>query len=266
MPDIGFLRLDGVRSTHSHTSPSLLRVFTFNSPQTNGWLIQWGIGGVLKQSGLTAKLYSVQPLNGSFATFSRFVFDGMDFELHEEDRYKGNNTTPKIKDHELLEKALQEKGSVFFHSYAGHGGYLDLIDQNLSQAMSKPKIRFDGLFGGSFSETINSDLIRDTNDYDQAISYIDRNVAHAIQNIKNRSKPAALIYFSDHGEAVFAKRGHESSSYIDEMTTVPLVLYFNQAYQKKYPEVFSKYRQAIAAKHTRLLDQEQKSSNGTHGP
>jgi hypothetical protein len=253
--DVGFLRFDGVRSTHTHTSPSLLRAFAVTSPQPDGRLTQWGIGGVLKKSGLAAKLHSVQPLNGSFATFSRFVFDGMDFELPEEDRYKGNNITPRVKDHQLLEKALQGTGVVFFHSYAGHGGYLNLIDQSLSRPIKKPLIKFDGLYGSQFSETINSDLPRDANDYDQAITYIDRNVSHAIEHIKARSKPAALIYFSDHGEAVYAKRGHESSNYIDEMTTVPMVLYFNEAYREDYPEVFSSYRQAAAVKRTRLLDQ-----------
>jgi glucan phosphoethanolaminetransferase (alkaline phosphatase superfamily) len=253
--DDGFLRFDGVRSTHTHTSPSLLRALAVTSPQPDGRLTQWGIGGVLKQSGLPAKLYSVQPLNGSFATFSRFVFDGMDFDLPKEDRYKGNNINPRFKDHQLLEKALQESGVVFFHSYAGHGAYLDLIDQSLSRPVNKPVIRFDGLYGSRFSEIINSDLPSNINDYDQAITYIDRNVSQAIEQIKVRRKPAALIYFSDHGEAVYARRGHDSSNYIDEMTTVPMVLYFNEAYRKKYPEVFSRYRKAAPLKRTRLLDQ-----------
>jgi glucan phosphoethanolaminetransferase (alkaline phosphatase superfamily) len=253
--DIGFVHFDGVRSTHSHTSLSLLRALAVTSHQRDGRLNHWGIGSVLKQSGLTPKLYSVQSLNGSFATFSRFVFEGMDFGLPEDEKYKGNYKTSRIKDHELLEKALKEVGVVFFHSYGGHGHYRDFIDDNLSRSVAPAPIKFDGLYGNRFSELINSNLPRNVSDYDRAITYIDRNVAHAIENIKARSEPAVFLYFSDHGEAVFANRGHDSSNYIDEMTTVPVILYFNEAYRQRYPKVLSSYRQAATLRHTRLLDQ-----------
>lgn len=252
--DAGFLKFDKVRSTHTHTSPSLLRAFAITSPQQDGRLVQWGIGSVLKQSGLKPRLHSVQPLNGSFSAFSRFVFDGMDLDLSKEDRYKGNYIAPKLKDHQLLDKALERSGVVFFHSYAGHGSYLDFIDRSMSSVVPKPAIKFAGIFGSMFSETI-SNLSEDAADYDQAITYIDRNVSHAIDNIKSRSKPAVLIYFSDHGDAVYAQRGHESSNFIDEMSTVPMILYFNQAYRKKYPVIFSQYQKAVLFKHTKILDQ-----------
>lgn len=253
--DAGFLRFKRVRSTHTHTSPSLLRALTITSPQSNGELTQWGIGSVLKQSGLSPKLHSVQPLNGSFANFSRFIFDGMSMDLVADDRYKGNYVATKLKDHLLLEKALQDSGVIFFHSYAGHGEYLDLIDKALSDPVKKPTMRFAGMYGSLFSRSINSDLPRNASDYDQAITYIDRNVSRAIKNIKSRSKPAVFVYFSDHGEAVYAKRSHDSSIYIDEMTTIPMVLYFNDAYRRKYRDTFAAYRQAAQADRTRLLDQ-----------
>lgn len=251
----GFLRFDGVRSTHTHTSPSLLRAFAITSPQPDGQLVQWGIGNVLKQSGLKSKLHSVQPVNGSFASFSRFVFDGVDFDRKKEDQFKGNYIALGVKDHQLLERALKDSGIVFFHSYAGHGGYIDLIDASLSHSVNKPDIQFDGLYGSLFSETTKKNLAHDASDYDQAITYIDRNVAYAIEKIKLRRKPAALIYFSDHGDAVFAKRGHESSNFINEMSTIPMILYFNDAYRKKYPEIYSTYRKAAQSNRARLLDQ-----------
>lgn len=252
--DAGFIRFEKVRSTHTHTSPSLMRALALTTTQTEG-TVQWGIGQVLKQAGVEAELHSVQPLNGSFATFSRFVFEGVRFDLPREDRYKANYAAPRQKDHELLDKIKSQSGVIFFHSYAGHGGYLDHIETELSHKPDLPKIRFDGMFGASFSERINSDLTQQVSDYNQAITYVDRNVSLAIESIKARKKPAVLFYFSDHGDAVYAKRGHESSNYIDEMTTVPVVLYFNQAYQDKYPQTFLKYRKAAHHKHTKLLDQ-----------
>ena len=253
--DKGFLRFDKVRSTHTHTSASLLRAFAVTSTQPDGSPIQWGIGNVLKQAGLKPHLYSVQPLTGSFAHHARLVFDGFAYEMPIQDRYKGNFATPSVRDHQLLENALQETGVVFFHSYAGHGPYLDLIDISMSNAVPRPAITSDGLYGPLLSGRINAGSLMNVADYDQAISYIDRNVSHAIENIKFRSKPSVMIYFSDHGDAVYAGRGHDSSKFIDEMSTVPMVMYFNEAYQKKYPETFDQYKNASLIAHTKLLDQ-----------
>jgi glucan phosphoethanolaminetransferase (alkaline phosphatase superfamily) len=253
--DTGFLRFEKVRSTHTHTSLSLLRALAITSSQTDGKLTRWGIGNVLKSAGLTPQLLSVQPLSGSFANFSKFVFDGIDMKIQEEDRYKGNLAPQRIKDHQLLETALTKSGVVFFHSYAGHGAYLNLIESSMSQATTLPFISFNGVFGFAFSEFLNREIATDVSDYDRAISYIDRNVAHAVENIKTRSKPAVLIYFSDHGDAVYARRGHESSNFIDEMSTVPFVLYFNDAYRVKFPQIFDRYQRMAQDRHTKLLDQ-----------
>ncbi len=253
--DKGFLRFDKVRSTHTHTSDSLLRAFAVTSTQPDGRPIQWGLGKVLKQAGLKPHLYSVQPVNGSFAAFSRFVFDGFVFDRPKEDRYKGNLASLRVKDHQLLGNALESVGVVFFHSYAGHGPYLDFIDISMSNAVSRPTINFDGVYGSLLSEFLTVSSVHGVSDYDQAITYIDRNVSHAIKNIKSRSKPAVLMYFSDHGDSVYTRRSHDSSKFIDEMSTVPMVIYFNKAYQKKYPEIVDQYQKAALIAHTRLLDQ-----------
>ena len=125
--DAGFLRFDPVRSTQSHTSLSLLRALSMpsllGSPHQ-----QWGLGSVLANAGVKAKLFSVQPLTGSFATFSKFIFAGMDYDLIADDRFKGNMTAPTVKDHELIPQVLARKGVTVFHSYSGHANYLDFID------------------------------------------------------------------------------------------------------------------------------------------
>ncbi len=251
----GFLRFDRVRSTHTHTSPSLLKAFALTSREIDGRLAQWGIGRVLRSSGLKPHLYSVQPVNGSFATYSRFVFEGFDYERPKADKYKGNFIHTDIKDHQLLERALKEPGVVFFHSYAGHGAYLEKIDMNLSNQVKGPEISFDGIFGDKLPALLASDIQSDVLEYNQALTYIDRNVSRAIQQIRLRAKPAVFMYFSDHGEAVYTRGGHESSKFIDEMTTVPMLLYFNEAYRKKYPDVFGRYKDAAKFNRTRLLDQ-----------
>ena len=251
----GFLRFDKVRSSSTHTSPSLLRALAVTSPQRNGEINHWGIANVLASAGLKPQLLSVQPLNGSFANFSKYIFEGAALEMSEDDRYLGNLAKPKLKDHQVLQDALAKPGVVLFHSYAGHGDYLQLIDMARSQPVPKPDIDFNGVFGTALSEVFNKGLPAELASYEQALTYIDGNVAEAVENIRQRTKPAVLVYFSDHGEAVFTHRGHESSKFVDEMSTVPLVIYFNAAYRSKYPHVFAQYQKAADEKRVRILDQ-----------
>lgn len=251
----GFLYFNNIRSTHTHTSPSLLRAFSVISTKDDGRQVKWGIGRILKSSGIDSNLHSVQPLNGSFASSSRFIFDGINYDLPSNDRYKGNNIKTRYKDHELLDIALGNIGVTFFHSYAGHGNYLDFIDLDKSKKIHSPHINFQGINGIMFSENTDVNLSSIVENYNQAITYIDQNVSYAIENIKKRNKPAVLIYFSDHGESVYTKRGHDSSKFIDEMSTVPMVIYFNEAYQRSYPKIYKQYLQASIDNRTKFLDQ-----------
>jgi glucan phosphoethanolaminetransferase (alkaline phosphatase superfamily) len=251
--DSGFLRFESVRSTQSHTSVSLLRALSVPSP-VGGGQKQWGLGPVLVSAGVKAKLFSVQPLTGSFATFSKFIFEGMDYDLNVDDRYKGNMTSPTVKDHELIPQVLARTGVTVFHSYAGHGNYLDLIDVGLSHEVHRPVINISGMLGAGFL-LLDKAMVQDVQDYDRAMTYIDRNVAQVMRDVQSRKKPAVVVYFSDHGDSVYTKRGHESSKFIDEMTTVPFVMYFNAAYRAKYPEVFARYQAAAQRDDLKLLDE-----------
>jgi hypothetical protein len=251
----GILVIENVRSRHTHTSPSLLNALSISFSNPDGQLKLWGIGNILENTSINTSLFSVQPISGSFSQFAHHVFKGIINEQHKKDLFKGDYLHPKYKDHEILEKALLVPGVVFFHSYAGHGNYLDFIDLELSNDVEKLNIEFTGIFGGRFSKLFDSDLIDKVNNYNRAITYIDHNITTVIESIKSRNKPAALIYFSDHGESVYSRGGHDSSRFIDEMSRVPVILYFNHAYQQKYPHIYSKYLRGAKSKNFKLLDQ-----------
>lgn len=88
-----------------------------------------------------------------------------------------------------------------------------------------------------------------------AMTYIDRNVEAVMRSIQKRDKPAVVMFFSDHGESPYTNRGHEPSQFIDEMTTVPFVLYFNAAYRAKYPVMFAGYQAEAHSNNIKFLDQ-----------
>ena len=253
--DEGFIKFNHVRSTHTHTSPSLLRALSIPSPRNESKI--WGLASILEQAGTPSHLYSVQPFTGSFSTFSKFVFGIPNANVTSDIKYKGNLATPVFKDHELLKKALDNSGVIFFHSYAGHGNYLNLIDTSLSNPIDNESSHISpaGILGSGIPTYTQSKILRAIADYNQAITYIDLNVSNAIKNISSRSKPAVLIYFSDHGDSVYAGRGHESSNFIDEMSTVPMIIYFNKAYRDKNPKIFQGYKTAANKNQIKLLDQ-----------
>lgn len=253
--DPGFLLFDKVRATHTHTSESLLRALSLTSDSPGHDQRRWGISSILKNARAQTSFYSIQPLTGSFSSFSRFIFGSFDYHIAEQDRYKGNLVAPAQKDHQLLETALKDRGIVFFHSYAGHGNYLDLIDKELSNPVRSPNINFDGIYGSGIPKFMRNEFTRSVEEYNRTLTYIDRNVSTAIKNIAAKDKPAALIYFSDHGESAYTRRGHESSQFINEMSTVPVLFYFNKAYREKFPQIFDRYQKSATSNQTRFLDQ-----------
>lgn len=249
----GFIKFENVRSTHTHTSPSLLRSLSLPAKERGQF---WGIGKILESAHVRASFFSVQPMTGSFASSSKFIFSGMkQFAASGVDKYVGNLARPSVLDHQMLDDALKKRGVVFFHSYAGHIPYLKFIDMNKSSFVDRPQISRPGVIGNAVPEIFAPSVISDVSDYDRAITYIDHNLSGAIEVQKNKNTPSVLIYFSDHGESVYTRRAHDSSMFIDEMSTVPFIIYFNEAYMKRYPDVFSKYKKAASGHGTRILDQ-----------
>ena len=256
----GFIRFDNVLSTHSHTTPSLLRALSVVPKANSGAMSNWGIGPVVKAVDLDSTLVSTQPSFGSFGMFSPLVFEGIRSDRDKLGPLKGNFSQIDARDGGLLESALKAPGVVFFHSYAGHWPYLQHVEKSFANKKCVPEgvladIAGDGLFGSGFSKLMQDSALVNVRDYHCAISYVDYLVSSAIQDIKSKPNPAALLYFSDHGESVFTKRGHDSSRFIHEMVSVPVIIFFNDAYRSQFPLVVERYQQAARRDNLKLLDQ-----------
>ncbi|MCL2469719.1 MAG: phosphoethanolamine transferase [Alphaproteobacteria bacterium] len=60
---------------------------------------------------------------------------------------------------------------------------------------------------------------------------------------QHADRPAALLYFADHGEDIFSKGGgHNFSEFTWTMARIPMYLWFSQAYREKYPDRVSSAR------------------------
>jgi glucan phosphoethanolaminetransferase (alkaline phosphatase superfamily) len=263
--DESFIKFRNVFSTHTHTSPSLLEALSIGRDRSDDSLPidrrrRVSVVEVLSQAAVKTELLSNQGQAGTWNMASSIIFkNAARKKFSSESRYFGNADykTEKPWDHVFfLENVkagdLDQKSSTLlvFHSYAGHGGYL----QNIPPPFRRPvDLRYSRF--GQLALTGRIHSLRSIEEYDSAIKYIDFAVSAAIERIKGSKKPWVFIYFADHGDAVFPDRGHDSSRFIHEMVRVPFIIYFNSAAKKAYPDLFRKYTTLAEGSHTATLAQ-----------
>lgn len=135
-----------------------------------------------------------------------------------------------------LRKALSNsEGSrnlIFLHLFTTHWPYC----QNYPAEFR----RFSQLSGPKFFG--NAPEQQGVNCYDDGIRYIDSIVDEVIQALDESSEPAALMYFSDHGEAPLLGTAHESFQHSSYHIEVPLLVWTNEPYRHAYQERISAAR------------------------
>ena len=248
----GFLKFNNIFSTHTHTSPSLLESLSFPVNITQNILTiekrdRISIIDPINNLNIKTKLISNQGSSGSWNQASSVIFKNIKDKKFATDLNVGNRDflINRKFDHIFLKDNLSQddlnnNSLIFFHSYAGHGDYLNYIPDQFKKNIDNfykiiQKREPFGING------ISKD-IENIENYDSAIKYIDYSISEAINFIKFQKTPWVFLYFSDHGEAVFPNRGHDSAQYVIEMTRVPLLIYFNDVALTQFPELFDKYK------------------------
>jgi glucan phosphoethanolaminetransferase (alkaline phosphatase superfamily) len=248
--DDGFIKFHNIFSTHTHTSPSLLEALSINATSSDEIVPidrrrRVSIVDVLNSVGISTELISNQGATGTWNQASSVIFKNAKQKFSTKNRLLGNadHKVRKPWDHAFFNENItsQKLNSLkstllVFHSYAGHGRYLDNIPSEFHQTVDD---YFIGKSPLSITGRVNS--ISKVEAYDSAVRYIDFSVTNALKSVKGSSKPWVLIYFSDHGESVFTNRAHDSSRFIHEMARVPLVMYFNNAAKAAVPNLYNQY-------------------------
>jgi glucan phosphoethanolaminetransferase (alkaline phosphatase superfamily) len=255
--DPNFLMFQNVFSTHTHTSPSLLEAFSFGLLKEDQYLPinkrrRISIVDILKEGKITVDLYSNQGQTGTWNQASSIIFKNANRTFsREETTMLGNSDfiLERPSDHEFfrahitnktIETQASRKFLTIFHSYSGHGPYLldstpDVFHQSVDQKLSKKNVK-------AIVGKVENNLEK-VEAYDSSMKYIDFAISEAIKTVSSSTYPRIFIYFSDHGEAVFAGRGHDSARFIHEMTRIPFIIYFNEAAKKSRPDLYVKYAQ-----------------------
>ena len=261
-----------VFAPHVHTAPSLLEALSVGVDRAEdvmpiGDRRRVSVVDLLNQAGIPSSLISNQGSSGTWNNLaSTVVFRNVadkEFSFNSVLLGELEHRARRPLDHEFLVTALDEHGSldregrevVFMHSYAGHGPYLRHIDDRYKQPV-------DDFLQVRSAVSIIGDGIPDPDrvvqtieDYDSTVRYADYCVVSALRRVQASPFPAVFIYFSDHGDAVYAGRLHDSSRFLHEMARVPFHVYFNEGAAGRYPDLLSRFRTASSERKPSTLAQ-----------
>ena len=272
----GLLIFDNVMTTFTHTSQSLLETLSIGLDSRQDVMPimsrqRLPLVDLLAASHVPTFLLSNQGETGTWNMASRIVFRKAERTYSVESGAAGNADfkiprpydldffTPRL-DTLLRKLPADSPAAIFLHSYAGHGtvdGYVGAlpsefrgkVDDFLSNRLPVQ------IFGDVVNQPLVTQLTEGAEQYDSAMRYVDFSISEIIAQVSKVDQPVVYLYFADHGESSFTASGHESSRFKLEMGRVPFVMYFNAAARKRYPELFSRYRNLAAGKAISTLAQ-----------
>jgi len=225
---------DNVISAFAQTTPSLSRALTQANTQNNLQIVDAvSLAGVMKNAGFKVWwLSNQQPRRAPFYGIAKVAdehhYVSNDFYGVNTDRFDGYLLP-------YYEQALQdsaEKKVIFLHLMGSHLQYENRYPQETALFNNAEGV---SVFGGELTDS----KLYYVNGYDNSIHYNDQLLAQFIKQLKQQSGVASLLYFSDHGEEVFAStdfKGHGPDGTTHNMVEVPFVVWRNQAYQQQFAE------------------------------
>jgi len=116
-----------------------------------------------------------------------------------------------------------------------------LMGSHTSYHMRSPKDmpRFTGVPDYAEDYHLPESLVSDINEYDTSIAYTDQVLDSFIAALEGAKRPSALLYVSDHGEAVYEDgkvRGHAENAGSRCMFEVPFLVWLSPEYQAERPD------------------------------
>jgi len=189
---------------------------------------------IMKEAGFRQKFFSAQS-NWSKWDSTKFIFTDREFE---EIVYKPNDfdeiLIPFVQREDEL-NAVSGRTLLYLHAYGSHVFFPFRV----------PKEKKVFAKGYAF-ETGEASLA----EYDDTIHYTDECIGKIIDTLKTSRRPAFLLYFSDHGESIYTGLNvyvtvKFRDSKAPECYEVPLILWANDAFRKKHPDLWENGQQNV---------------------
>tara|TARA_B100001057_G_scaffold35937_1_gene32511 strand:- start:4194 stop:6524 length:2331 start_codon:yes stop_codon:yes gene_type:complete len=229
-----FINYRNIYSTHTHSTPTLLRLFSLPSHGKNENLIK---PIVSRESENIFSFFNEEIKKTYISSTGIDGFNNIHYSIffkNFEKKFFLNKSKFKYEKEFFLEKlktTLNEKNNenlIVFHSSVGHAPY--------EKYFPKKKNNEDYDYSRNYQNKLfgnDKTSIKDFVNYENALEYNFQILKEIIMEIDNKI-PTIMIYLSDHGESVYTGIGHDSSRLVHEMLRIPFLIYFNKEFEKLY--------------------------------
>ena len=147
-------------------------------------------------------------------------------------RFRGDETLLPLLQETLKEINPKENNLIVLHLIGSHAKYQVRYPRSFKKDFPSGE-EFLGTFAG------NKKFVQNIlNPYDNTIAYTDYILSQIYKQIESVPVPVkAFIFFSDHGEDVYAQKFHNSKAFTFDMARIPLFMWFSAQYQQQYPHI-----------------------------
>lgn len=228
-----------VISPHSHTTSALRKALTFANHE--GDPADCSLIDMLKAGGYRVVSLSNQPQLGRYETTpsillgrahsSRFINSSNTNGNYEINSYDG-----LLVDELRSTLSYPDNMAVIIHLMGNHTYYSNRYphEMKIFTTLPPPEVY-------NHASLLDKDKIKQINDYDNSIVYTDHVLEQFIKNLEQTSRPAVLVYFSDHGEAVYEDGhtvGHTEAAASKFMFEIPFFIWASPEYKKERSSLF----------------------------
>lgn len=228
-------------SNHTHTVPVLSKALTesnqYNKKSYNDSI---SIIEIIKKAEIENYWLTNQTIYGAWDNMVSVIGASSD-NLVALNKHIGTQTKTNHLDGALInevKKVLAKKSDktrvIFVHLIGNHGSYSSRYPHD-KFTIFKGALKI-GEYGTKASKNKNINV------YDNSVVYNDYVVASILEELQKLQGVTGFMYMSDHADDVIAKLGHNSGKFTYEMTEIPMISWFSDAYKKRYPEKFKTFQ------------------------
>lgn len=239
-----FVFSDAVASSSS-TADNIPRILSFmtDEPSDQEWYDYPTILQLFKKLGYTTSWISNQERTGKWSNISGILaFDADRVEylgsMNSEDQYLFKYDDVVIPAWQQIAKTPGRRDLTFIHLMGSHFQY----DRRYPPA--RARFHADDIISLFPREWLSRKKAEMVANYDNSILYTDSILSLIIRDVKKDPQPAALVYFSDHGENVYDDRDYRGRD--PKFTHVPFIVFVNDAYRNQNPEIVADLQRTLA--------------------
>ena len=127
--------------------------------------------------------------------------------------------------------------------------FINLLGSHAPTRTFVPEDYPDNLFDNTSTieyigdQSIGQDHVKIINDYDRSIRFTDDVLKEIYELVHEKvSGPKLFMYFSDHGEDIYAERYHNAAKFSWPMARIPFAVHFSEEYAERYPNKINRLK------------------------